>query len=134
MANFMKLTFVSASTFFRMQRHFIVPTIESFWCRMKQHILEELHGKEVVIMGDGRMDGPGHSAQYCVYSFMDLETKQILAIEIVDKRKTQLNSPFMEKEAFRRGLQKLLDEQLMIKEVVTDSHIQISALQRNSPV
>ncbi|XP_074809367.1 uncharacterized protein LOC141987683 isoform X2 [Natator depressus] len=50
MANFMKLTFVSASTFFRMQRHFIVPTIESFWCRMKQHILEELHGKEVVIM------------------------------------------------------------------------------------
>uniref|UniRef100_A0A8C3I818 Uncharacterized protein n=1 Tax=Chrysemys picta bellii TaxID=8478 RepID=A0A8C3I818_CHRPI len=128
MANFMKLTFVSASTFFRMQRHFIVPTIESFWCRMKQHILEELHGKEVVIMGDGRMDGPGHSAQYCVYSFMDLETKQILAIEIVDKRKTQLNSPFMEKEAFRRGLQKLLDEQLMVKEVVTDSHTQISAL------
>ncbi|CAM4558290.1 unnamed protein product [Lepidochelys olivacea] len=128
MANFMKLTFVSASTFFRMQRHFIVPTIESFWCRMKQHILEELHGKEVVIMGDGHMDGPGHPAQYCVYSFMDLETKQILAIEIVDKRKTQLNSPFMEKEAFRRGLQKLLDEQLMVKEVVTDSHSQISAL------
>ncbi|XP_006137905.1 uncharacterized protein LOC102457766 isoform X2 [Pelodiscus sinensis] len=128
MANFMKLTFVSASTFFKMQRHFIVPTIESFWCRMKQHILEELHGKEVVIMGDGHMDGPGHSAQYCVYSFMDLETKQILAIEIVDKRKTQLNSPFMEKEAFRRGLQKLLDEQLMVKEVVTDSHTQISAL------
>ncbi|XP_044878005.1 uncharacterized protein LOC123373205 isoform X2 [Mauremys mutica] len=90
MANFMKLTFISAR--------------------------------------DGRMDGPGHSAQYCVYSFMDLETKQILAIEIVDKRKTQLNSPFMEKEAFRRGLQKLLDEQLIVKEVVTDSHTQISAL------
>uniref|UniRef100_A0A8D0L586 Uncharacterized protein n=1 Tax=Sphenodon punctatus TaxID=8508 RepID=A0A8D0L586_SPHPU len=128
MADFMKLTFVSANAFFSMQRHFIVPTIESFWCRMKQHILEELHGKDVVIMGDGLMDGPGHSAQYCVYSFMDLETKQILAVEIVDKRKTQLNSPFIEKEAFRRALQRLLDEQLTIKEVVTEAHTQISTL------
>lgn len=80
------------------------------------------------------MDGPGHSAQYCVYSFMDLETKQILGVEIVDKRKTQLNSPFMEKEAFRRALQKLLDEQLMVKEVVTEAHAQISALISNCSV
>ncbi|XP_074927189.1 uncharacterized protein LOC142047532 [Chelonoidis abingdonii] len=62
-------------------------------------------------------------------NFMKLTfISKLLAIETVDECKMQLNFPFMEKEAFRRGLQKLLDEQLMVKEVVTDSHTQISAL------
>lgn len=37
----------------------------------------------VKVNGDGRFDSPGHSALYCVYSFMDCDTSKILACELV---------------------------------------------------
>lgn len=49
--------------------------------------VKALEGKEVSLAGDGRRDSPGHSAQYCTYSFMDTTTSQIIHVEVVDVRK-----------------------------------------------
>ena len=39
-------------------------------------------------IGDGRMDSPGFSAQYCTYTTMDNDSKEIISIVNIDKRET----------------------------------------------
>lgn len=81
----------------------------------------------VKFTADGRMDSPGHCAQYCTYTTMDNDTKEIISIVTVDKRETMRNSVIMEKEAFIRTVDQLLTE-VNLKEICTDAHVQISAL------
>lgn len=82
----------------------------------------------MIVAGDGRMDSPGFSAQYCFYTAMDNSSKKILTVRTVDKRETQLKSTTMEKEGFQRVMKELKDKQVKVTEVVTDAHISIGAL------
>lgn len=70
----------------------------------------------MIVAGDGRMDSPGFSAQYCSYTAMDNSSKKILTVRTMDKRETQLN------------MKELKDKQVKVTEVVTDAHISIGAL------
>ena len=78
-------------------------------------------------IGDGRMDSPGFSAQYCTYTTMDNDSKEIISIVNIDKRETQKNSVIMEKEAFIRTFE-TLHKEIRLQEFCTDAHSQISAL------
>lgn len=69
----------------------------------------------------------GHSAQYCTYTTMEHDSKDIISVVTVDKRQTNLNSVVMEKHAFIQTFDRLLGE-LNITEIVTDAHMQISSL------
>ncbi len=73
------------------------------------------------------MDSPGHCAQYCTYTAMENESREIISIITIDKRETQRNSVIMEKEAFIQTVDMLLTEVKLV-EVCTDAHVQISAL------
>ncbi|KAL7399218.1 hypothetical protein ABVT39_021697 [Epinephelus coioides] len=73
------------------------------------------------------MDSPGHTAQYCTYTTMENESKDIISVVTVDKRQTNRNSVIMEKHAFIQTFDSLL-ENLNITEIVTDAHMQIAAL------
>ncbi|KAF1381218.1 hypothetical protein PFLUV_G00151320 [Perca fluviatilis] len=86
-----------------------------------------LQGKDVVVIGDGRNDSPGHCAQYCSYTTMELDTKEIIHVATIDKRQTSWNSNIMEKEGFIQTVDKLSRE-LKLVEICTDAHIQIGAL------
>ena len=81
-----------------------------------------------LIIGDRRIDSPGHYAQYCSDTFMGNTTKKILCIITMDKRETDRKSTNLEKACFLKGLKFLLDKGLWIKEVVTDAHMQIRAV------
>lgn len=74
------------------------------------------------------MDSPGHSAQYCTYTFMENSTHKILHIVVMDKRMTGGKSAVLEKACFQKGMQFLLGKGLTISEVVTDAHVQVEAL------
>ncbi|KAI3366158.1 hypothetical protein L3Q82_009982, partial [Scortum barcoo] len=78
-------------------------------------------------LADGRMDNPGFCAQYCTYTVMENDSKQIISIVNVDKRETQKSSVSMEKEGFIRSFDKIREE-VKLAEVCTDAHPQISAL------
>lgn len=80
------------------------------------------------IVGDGRMDSPGHCAQYCTYTFMENSTKKILSITTLDKRETEKKSTNLEKAGFLKGMREVKDNGLIINEVVTDAHLQIGAM------
>lgn len=73
------------------------------------------------------MDSPGHSAQYCTYSFMDEGSKQIVSLQTLDKRETDRKSANMEKAGFVQALDDLAAKGIDVKEVVTDAHMGITA-------
>ena len=69
----------------------------------------------------------GHCAEFCTYTTMDYDSKDIINIVTVDKRETDRNSVRMEKECFIRTMDQLLTE-IPLKEICTDAHVQIKAL------
>lgn len=81
----------------------------------------------IIIVGDGRMDSPGHCAQYCSYTVMENDTKKILSILTLDKRETGKKSTNLEVKGFKRSLEEL-GQKVKVVEVVTDAHLQIGAL------
>nr|XP_034321734.1 uncharacterized protein LOC105321759 [Crassostrea gigas] len=129
-AKFLKLPFPSQSSFGKLQRTYVLPSIDQIWETHQNEILTEFQGKNLVILGDGRMDSPGHSAQYCTYTFMENSTHKILHIVVMDKRMTGGKSAVLEKACFQKGMQFLLGKGLTISEVVTDAHVQVEALMK----
>ncbi|KAL5017769.1 hypothetical protein ScPMuIL_005150 [Solemya velum] len=129
-AKFMKLNFLGSNTFTNIQRQYVVPSIEELWESKQQNVIRTCRNQDLVILGDGRMDSPGFSAQYCSYTAMDNSSKKILTVRTVDKRETQLKSTTMEKEGFQRVMKELKDKQVKVTEVVTDAHISIGALMK----
>nr|XP_033468401.1 uncharacterized protein LOC117247893 isoform X1 [Epinephelus lanceolatus] len=125
---FMNMGIVTKSTFFAVQDSYCVDPIEEFWQENRSAIINRLRAKDhAVAIADGRMDSPGHCAQYCSYTTMDCESRDIINITTVDKRETNRNSVAMEKEGFIRAMDQLLSE-IPLKEMCTDAHVQIKAL------
>lgn len=129
MAKILKLHFPSQSSFTRMQRTYLVPAIEEKWDEHLRSFRAELEDKDVVLLGDGRMDSPGHCAKYCTYSMMENDSKKIIAIETLDKREVGKKSTNMEKAGFQRALEDVRSSN-NVTEVVTDAHLQIGALMK----
>ena len=71
--------------------------------------------------GDGRNDSPGHSSQYLTYTVMSHDTKNIVAMSVVDKREVELKSPNMEKVGLNKSIRDCGED-------VTDGHVQIKSL------
>ena len=79
------------------------------------------------------MDSPGHCAQYCTYTVMENDSREIISVVTVDKRQTGRNSVIMEREAFVQTVDILMKEVKLV-EVCTDAHVQISALMSKLPL
>lgn len=125
---FMNMGVVAKSTFFSIQDVYCVDSIKDFWQQTRKNILARLKEKDhVVILGDGRMDSPGHCAQYCTYTTIEQESRDTVHIVTIDKRQTNRNSVIMEKQGFIKTMDALL-QKTPVKEVVTDAHRQITAL------
>ncbi|CAB4006537.1 Hypothetical predicted protein [Paramuricea clavata] len=107
---------------------YIIPAINKFWEQHQKQLWKEKAGKEVVLSGDGRNDSPGHSAQYCTYSLADMDDQAILQMNVVDVREASGKSNNMERIGFERGMDALLTSTIVLKEVVTDGHLEIGAL------
>ncbi|KAK0142690.1 hypothetical protein N1851_019380 [Merluccius polli] len=126
---FMNMGMVGRSTFFKIQDSYCVDTIKQFWEEKRREVVPRITPKpSIVVLGDGRMDSPGFSAQYCTYSVMENDSKEIISIKSVDKRETARNSVIMEKEAFIRTFTELRQEVENLSEICTDAHSQIAAL------
>ncbi|XP_055997869.1 uncharacterized protein LOC125647150 [Ostrea edulis] len=128
MAKFLKLTILSSSTFHRIQITYLVPSIDKFWTDQQDAIIDEFRDQDLIVLGDGRKDSPGHSAQYCSYTFMEYISKKILYIITLDKRSTDKKSTNLEKACFQKGMRFFKDAGLKVVEVVTDAHVQIASL------
>ncbi|CAB4021924.1 Hypothetical predicted protein, partial [Paramuricea clavata] len=129
----MNMTYISKMLYNQYQSLYIAPTVEEYWKEMKDEAWKEREGKEIILSSDGRNDSPGHCAQYLTYSFADMESKTILNLNIVEVREVEgRKSTNMERVGFERGLDELLTSTMKIEELVTDGHLGISAMMKNS--
>ena len=74
---------ISTNTYYRLQKHYIIPAVNSVWMLTQAGLLEERRNRPVKLAGDGRCCSPGHTAKYGSYSLMDAESGQILSIQLV---------------------------------------------------
>ncbi|KAG1937642.1 hypothetical protein F2P79_018101 [Pimephales promelas] len=119
---FMNIQMVNTNTHYTIQDTYCVDTIKAFWEEKRSESISRAKGKDVVLLGDGRNDSPGHSAQYCSYTTMELDSKEIIHVATIDKRQTNWNSNIMEKEGFIQTVDKLTQE-IKVVEFCTDAHV-----------
>ncbi|XP_046345432.2 uncharacterized protein LOC124126050 [Haliotis rufescens] len=133
LAKFLNLGIIGEPTFYQVQRLYAAPAINKYWTVMQTQLLSEKvrQRQDVRVAGDGRNDSPGHSAQFCTYSFSDLDTDAILHLEVVDVRQST-SSVAMEKVAFQHGLN-FLTSKVKVTEVVTDQSPMITKVMRITP-
>ena len=74
---------------------------------MKEVVWKVFENDVLVVCGDGRMDSPGFSAKYCVYTMMEHYLNVIVDLEVVDKREASGTSSLMEKMGCKRLLERL---------------------------
>ncbi|CAG2228437.1 unnamed protein product [Mytilus edulis] len=114
--------------FHRIQKTYLVPAIDRFWIQKQDETIMEFQNTDVIVLGDGRMDSPGHCAQYCSYTFMEYTSKKILCITTMDKRSTDRKSTNLEKACFMKRNAVFKDKGIKVVEVVTDAHVQIASV------
>lgn len=129
-ANFLGLSFISPSTFFRVQKLYCLPTIEEWWQWMRGELLIEFRDQELVVSGDGQCDSPGFTAKNLCYFLMEVVSEYILEVEVLDKRHVGMKSSTMEKKALKNALERLQNV-LKVAEVCTDASSSIKKLVGN---
>lgn len=120
LAKGMNLKYVSSSFFSRMQSLYALPSITDLWSKMKEVVWKVFENDVLVICGDSRMDSPGFSAKYCVYTMMEHYLNIIVDLEVVDKREAGGTSTLMEKMGCKRLLERLMTN-LKLGEFVSDA-------------
>ena len=116
---FLRIDFPSSSTYYRIQRLYVVPECTEFWNDMKNEIWNVLSGEPLILCGDGRNDSPGHSAKYCTYVLMEHFLNVIVDLDVVDQRETGGVSTNMEAFGMRKLLQRIVGK-LVVQEIVTE--------------
>ena len=119
-ASSLNMNFISSTTFHRIQTFYVVPSIKELWVEMKGKIWNLFEKDHLVLCGDGRMDSPGFSAKYCLYTMMDHFLDLIVDVEVVDKREASGTSSLMEKMGCKRILERMVGI-LNLQELVTDA-------------
>jgi hypothetical protein len=127
MANFYGLAFLSKSTFYRYQRLYLIPEINEWWTWTREELLKEFVGQDIILSGDGQCDSPGFNAKNLCYFMVEANSNYIIDVEILDKRHVGLASTNMEREAVKRGLERLTQE-IKVVEFVTDASTSVKAL------
>ena len=127
LAKLLGLSFLSDSTFYRMQRLYLIPCVNEWRSWQREQLIQEFRGKEIVVCGDGQCDSPGHTAKNLCYFLMELVSGYIVEIEVCDKHHVGLASTNMEKQALQNALQRLRFS-LNVMEVVTDTSPSIKKL------
>ncbi|XP_015776536.1 PREDICTED: uncharacterized protein LOC107354556 [Acropora digitifera] len=116
-------------TFYYHQRHFLIPSVVSFWRKYQKKILESIKGKEVVLAGDGRHDSMGHSAKFGTYTIFCCTIGLIVHLVLVQANQAG-SSTAMEFLAFQKAFTFMLGSGIIIKSFISDRHASIAKWMR----
>lgn len=81
----MKIATISSATFYSHARQFLQPSILTMWRSSQLDIIQKISQRsgDVILGGDMRADSPGHCAKYGSYTVLDLRSKYIIDIQLV---------------------------------------------------
>ncbi|XP_056425796.1 uncharacterized protein LOC130367402 [Hyla sarda] len=126
---FLNMLSIGRSTFFNHQNNFIFPGIDKQWQKEQKSVIDKLKLAPAYLIGDGQCDSPGFSAKYCTYTLMDAVTKKICAFTVEQLTPTT-TSVSLEKMAFKKTLEELIEKDLHIAKIATDRHVSIRKILR----
>ena len=77
----------------------VFPVVETTWKEQQLEVFFDLKCEKsgVVLAGDGRCDSPGHCAEYCTYTLLDVESQRVVDFKVVAVTEVA-NSNCMEKK------------------------------------
>lgn len=76
---------ISQVTYFKYQKKFLHPAIDSTWKRHQNDLISLLQNrkKPLILGGDARCDSPGYCAKFGSYTWLELKSNQIVEVELV---------------------------------------------------
>ena len=96
-SKFVSLGRVSATSFYRNQRLYAIPTIEQGFEEMRGAIIQELQARSepVILCGDCQLDVPGYSATKGAYTFIDYNYSSFI-IPVLQKQSVMCQDIIMQ--------------------------------------
>ena len=82
MLKFNRIATFCLRTFFRLQKAYLLPAINSVWYDVQSEVLAEVSGP-LKLGGDARCCSPGHTAKYGSYTLMDLQTSKVVDMQLI---------------------------------------------------
>ncbi|XDV25561.1 hypothetical protein PO909_029461, partial [Leuciscus waleckii] len=118
---------ISASTFFRHQPLYTIPTIVQAWQNEQRGIIRELKeiGGGLILSGDCRSDSPGHCAKYGTYSLIEDRINKVLELQLVQSSEVP-SSNWCEIEGLKRSVRFLKDQGMQVSTLITDRNRQVA--------
>ncbi|XP_028453808.1 uncharacterized protein LOC114568398 isoform X2 [Perca flavescens] len=118
---------ISASTFFRHQCLYTIPTIVQAWQNEQRGIIRELKeiGGGLILSGDCRSDSPRHCAKYGTYSFIEDRINKVLDLQLVQRSEVP-SSTWCEIEGLKRSVRFLKDQGMQMSALITDRNRQVA--------
>lgn len=74
---------ISQRTYNLIQKLYLIPSVFNVWNKHQQALFKQLEGKDLVLGGDARCDSPGHSAKYGTYHLVELTTRKVVCMELI---------------------------------------------------
>ncbi|XP_069832627.1 uncharacterized protein [Dendropsophus ebraccatus] len=109
---------INKLAYFKNQVQYLFPTINCHWEEEQRRNIQMLATSPVCLAGDSKCYLSGDSAQYCVYTMMDVQSKKIIGFQ-VERVKAGVPSFALEKIACKKVLWNLLGQKLCVKMVST---------------
>ncbi|XP_065063734.1 uncharacterized protein LOC135690186 [Rhopilema esculentum] len=113
----------SHRTYFRLQKAYLCPAVQSIWQNEIAAIQQEIRKNQhyTVIGGDACCDSMGHSAKYGSYTFVELGLNKVLDLELVQSNEVG-SSYHMEQEGLKRIMNRMKENSINISAIVTDGY------------
>ncbi|KAG0435527.1 hypothetical protein HPB47_018430 [Ixodes persulcatus] len=109
------------TSFFKIQRCYLVPAVTEVWLSEQATLLDKLRGRKLCLAGDGRADTPGHSADFGTYTLLETTANRVIHTELVKSTEVS-SSNRMEAEGLQRCLDYLHTQEMSVDILVTDRH------------
>ena len=83
--NFMRVPFISETTFQTYQNNFLFPVIIGPWETEQQDMFQQANDLDgtVTLVGDGRSDRPGQCTEYGTYTMMELRLGKVIDVQLM---------------------------------------------------
>ncbi|KAL9951461.1 hypothetical protein ACROYT_G044124 [Oculina patagonica] len=115
------MSYISLRAYFYLQKLYLIPAVNSVWNGEQQSLLTSFQGKVLDVGGDARCDSPGHCAKYGAYHLVELSSKKVLTVELVQSNEVK-NPYHMELEGLKRGLAVVKNAEVTVATLITDRH------------
>ncbi|CAH2293317.1 PREDICTED: uncharacterized protein LOC100485380 [Pelobates cultripes] len=123
------VSFISQSMHYIYQKLFLFPIIDHHYKKERRLLIDSLRGKMVCLSGDGQCDSPGFNAKYCTYSLLEEKSQKIIECNTIQVSEEK-SSIAMESLAFKRCMDQVLADKILISILVTNHHVSIRKIMR----